>query len=89
MRRTLRLFLCQCLVAGLAFPLTAAAQETRGKIAGTVRDNAGVIPGVRSMPLTFTNLSIQRSFGAGGGRTVQVRFDAQNIFNRQQWTVRR
>ncbi len=43
------------------------------------------IDGVRSMPLTFTNLSIQRSFGAGGGRTWQVRFDAQNVFNRQQW----
>ena len=43
------------------------------------------IDGVESMPLTFTNLSIQRSFGAGGRRTWQVRFDAQNVFNRQQW----
>jgi hypothetical protein len=43
------------------------------------------IDGVRGMPLTFTNMSFQRSFGAGGGRTWQVRFDAQNIFNRQQW----
>ena len=43
------------------------------------------IDGVRSMPLTFTNLSFQRSFGAGGGRTWQLRVDAQNIFNRQQW----
>jgi hypothetical protein len=43
------------------------------------------IDGVRSMPLTFTNMSIQRSFGAGGGRTWQLRLDAQNIFNRQQW----
>lgn len=43
------------------------------------------IDGVRSMPLTFTNLSILRGFGAGGGRTWQLRFDAQNIFNRQQW----
>jgi len=40
---------------------------------------------VRSMPLTFANMSVQRNFGAGGGRTWQVRFDAQNIFNRQQW----
>jgi hypothetical protein len=40
---------------------------------------------VRCLPLTFTNLSIQRTFGAGGGRTWQVRFDAQNVFNRQQW----
>ena len=37
------------------------------------------------MPLTFANLSVQRSFGVGGGRTLQLRFDAQNIFNRQQW----
>ena len=37
------------------------------------------------MPLTFTNLSVQRSFGAGGSRTWQLRFDAQNLFNRQQW----
>jgi carboxypeptidase family protein len=43
------------------------------------------IDGVRGMPLTFTNLSIQRSFGAGGGRTWQLRIDAQNVFNRQQW----
>ena len=40
---------------------------------------------VRSMPLTFTNISIQRNFGAGNGRTWQLRMDAQNIFNRQQW----
>jgi hypothetical protein len=45
MRRTLRFCLCQCLVAGLALPLTAAPQETRGKISGTVRDSAGVVPG--------------------------------------------
>ena len=43
------------------------------------------IDGVRSMPLTFTNISIQRNFGAGNGRTWQLRMDAQNIFNRQQW----
>ena len=43
------------------------------------------IDGVRSMPLTFTNLSILRSFAAGHGRTVEVRVDAQNLFNRQQW----
>jgi len=45
MRRALLFFLSQCLVAGLALPLTAAAQETRGKISGTVRDSGGVIPG--------------------------------------------
>jgi hypothetical protein len=43
------------------------------------------IDGVRGMPLTFTNLSIQRNFGAGGTRTWQLRVDAQNVFNRQQW----
>jgi hypothetical protein len=43
------------------------------------------IDGVRSMPLTFTNISVLRSFGVGGRRTVQVRLDAQNVFNRQQW----
>ena len=37
------------------------------------------------MPLTFTNLSILRSFADGHGRTVGVRVDAQNRFNRQQW----
>jgi hypothetical protein len=43
------------------------------------------IDGVRGMPLTFTNISIQRNFSAGGGRTWQLRMDAQNVFNRQQW----
>ncbi|MEO7273161.1 MAG: hypothetical protein ABI211_14285, partial [Vicinamibacterales bacterium] len=43
------------------------------------------IDGVRSMPVTFANLSVQRNFGAGGNRSWQLRFDAQNIFNRQQW----
>jgi hypothetical protein len=43
------------------------------------------IDGVRSMPLTFANISIQRNFGAGGGLTWQLRMDAQNLFNRQQW----
>ena len=43
------------------------------------------IDGVRGMALTFANLSIQRNFGAGSGRTWQLRMDAQNLFNRQQW----
>jgi carboxypeptidase family protein len=43
------------------------------------------IDGVRGMPLMLTNLSIQRNFGAGNGRTWQLRMDAQNVFNRQQW----
>ncbi len=43
------------------------------------------IDGVRSMPLTFVNMSIQRSVGLGGARSLQFRLDAQNLFNRQQW----
>jgi hypothetical protein len=43
------------------------------------------IDGLRGQKLTFTNLSIQRNFSAGGGRTWQLRMDAQNVFNRQQW----
>ena len=43
------------------------------------------IDGVRGQKLTFTNISIQRNFGAGNGRTWQLRMDAQNVFNRQQW----
>src|SRR5689334_13828068 len=60
MRRTLRLFLSQCLVAGLALPLSVAAQETRGKISGTVRDNAGVIPGA-SVKITNTETSVSQN----------------------------
>jgi hypothetical protein len=43
------------------------------------------IDGVRGMPLTFTNISIQRGFSIGGSRVLQFRVDAQNVFNRQQW----
>ena len=60
MRRTLRLFLCHCVVAGLAFALPAAAQETRGKISGTVRDNAGVIPGA-SVKITNRDTSVSQT----------------------------
>src|SRR3954452_3734162 len=60
MRRTLRLFLCQCLLAGLALSQTAAAQETRGKISGTVRDNAGVIPGA-SITVTNTDTGVNQN----------------------------
>ena len=52
MQRIVRLFLCHCLLTGLALSNTAAGQETRGKISGTVRDNAGVIPGAT---ITVTN----------------------------------
>src|SRR5512138_678606 len=63
MRQTFRLFLCQCLVAGLALPLSAAAQETRGKISGTVRDNAGVVPGA-SITITNTETSVSQTLTA-------------------------
>jgi hypothetical protein len=43
------------------------------------------IDDVRGQALMFTNMSISRSFRAGGSRTWQLRVDAQNIFNRQQW----
>ena len=43
------------------------------------------IDDVRGQPLMFTNMSIQRNFRAGGSRTWQLRVDAQNLFNRQQW----
>src|SRR5436190_3984333 len=60
MRRTLRFLLCQCLVAGLTFPLAASAQETRGKISGTVRDSSGVIPGA-SVKVTNTDTSVSQN----------------------------
>jgi hypothetical protein len=43
------------------------------------------IDGLRGQALMFTNMSIQRSFRAGGNRSWQLRVDAQNLFNRQQW----
>ena len=58
MRRTLRFFLCQCLVAGLALPPAAAAQETRGNISGTVRDSQAVVPGAA---VTITNVDTKIS----------------------------
>ena len=51
MRRTLRLFLCQCLVAGLAFPLTAAARDRWFNVdAGFERDPAKTPAASRSAP---------------------------------------
>ncbi len=43
------------------------------------------IDDIRGQALMFTNMSIQRNFSAGGGRTWQLRVDVQNLFNRQQW----
>ena len=133
MRRTLWFF-----ILGILLPCAAAAQETRGNISGTVRDEQGVVPGASvkitnvetqvsqnlltndsgyfeapllnagryevtvqmtgfksatrsnvvlgvGQQLTVPFMSIQRSFRAGGNRTWQLRVDAQNLFNRQQW----
>ena len=67
MRRTLGLFLLACLVAGLAFPLNVAAQDTRGKISGTVRDNSGVVPGATvTVTNTETNVSQNLTTNASG-----------------------
>src|SRR5574339_624284 len=60
MRRPFRLFLSGFLMAALACPLSAAAQETRGKISGTVRDSAGVVPGA-SVKITNTDTSVSQS----------------------------
>jgi hypothetical protein len=43
------------------------------------------IEGVRGYPLWMTNLSFSRSFDLGSRRTVDVRLNAQNIFNRQHF----
>jgi hypothetical protein len=43
------------------------------------------LDGIRGQALMFTNMSIVRSFRAGGSRQLQLRVDAQNLFNRQQW----
>ena len=39
---------------------------------------------MRGQNLTATNLSIQRTFSFGR-RSMQLRMDCQNLFNRQQW----
>ncbi|MEO7275638.1 MAG: carboxypeptidase-like regulatory domain-containing protein, partial [Vicinamibacterales bacterium] len=65
MKRTLRLFLCQCLLWGLAMPLTADAQDTRGKISGTVRDSAGVVPGA-AITITNTDTDVSQSLTTNG-----------------------
>ena len=41
----MRRFFLWALVLSLVVTLPASAQETRGNIAGTVKDNTGVIPG--------------------------------------------
>ena len=39
------------------------------------------IDGLRGPGLTYVNLNIQRNFGIGGRRTLQARFDIQNLLN--------
>ena len=61
MRRTLRLlFVCPCLAAVVALSTSAAAQETRGKISGTVRDSDGVVPGA-SVKITNTDMNVTKT----------------------------
>jgi hypothetical protein len=43
------------------------------------------VDGVRSQNLTATNVSMQRTFDIGNRRSIQLRVDGQNLFNRQQW----
>src|SRR5215203_1748749 len=74
MRRTLRLFLvCQCLAAGVALPTAAAAQETRGKISGTVRDSGGVIPGA-AVKITNTDTSVSQTLTTNQSGYYEVSF---------------
>jgi hypothetical protein len=39
------------------------------------------VDGLRGPGLTYVNLNIQRNFGIGGRRTLQARFDIQNLLN--------
>src|SRR3954464_11613803 len=59
MQRILRQFLCQCLLIGFAVA-HLAAQDTRGKIAGTVRDEGGVVPGA-SITITNRDTNVRQS----------------------------
>src|SRR6185295_9610106 len=43
------------------------------------------VDGVRGQALSFLNMSLTRSIDIGGGRTFQLRVDAQNLLNRQHW----
>jgi hypothetical protein len=43
------------------------------------------VDGVRGQNLTATNVSIQRTFEVANRRSIQLRIDGQNLFNRQQW----
>ena len=45
-------------VLAVLLPVAAAAQETRGNISGTVRDNTGVVPGAT---LKVTNIDTKIS----------------------------
>ena len=56
MRRTWRIFLLAVLL-----PFVAAAQETRGKILGTVQDAQGVVPGAT---VKITNVDTNTSMSS-------------------------
>ncbi|HZM58499.1 MAG TPA: carboxypeptidase-like regulatory domain-containing protein, partial [Vicinamibacterales bacterium] len=60
MRRTLWL----CLL-GILLPCAAAAQETRGNISGTVRDEQGVVPGA-SVKITNVDTQVSQNLVTNG-----------------------
>jgi len=60
MRRTL--WLC---VLGILLPCAAAAQETRGNISGTVRDEQGVVPGA-SVKITNVDTQVSQNLVTNG-----------------------
>ena len=60
MRRSL--WLC---VLVMLFPVTAAAQETRGNISGTVRDAQGVVPGAL-VKITNVDTGVSQNLATNG-----------------------
>jgi hypothetical protein len=43
------------------------------------------VEGVRGFDLSYTNMSVARTFRLGGPQTFQFRLDVQNLFNRQHY----
>ena len=60
MQRILPQFLCQCLLIGFTVAHSRRRQETRGKISGTVRDRAGVVPGA-AIKITNTDTNVSQN----------------------------
>src|SRR5678815_3702769 len=53
------------LVFAFLLPMTAGAQETRGNISGTIRDNQGVIPGA-TVKITNVDTKVSQSLVTNG-----------------------